>query len=99
MNLNNLAETLKESKNKREELEKMRENWISSISHDVKTPLSSIKGYAEIMKDPKYTFSSDEILEYSKIIYDKSFYIQELVEDLNFTYKLKTKLCPWKKKI
>lgn len=97
MNLNNLAETLKESKNKREELEKMRENWISSISHDVKTPLSSIKGYAEIMKDPKYTFSSDEILEYSKIIYDKSFYIQELVEDLNFTYKLKNKAVPLEK--
>ncbi|UZQ49477.1 sensor histidine kinase [Clostridium kluyveri] len=96
-NLNNLGKTLKENKNKREEMEKVRENWISSISHDVKTPLSSIKGYAEIMKDSDYTFSQDEILDYSKIIYDKSSYIQGLVEDLNFTYKLKNRTIPLKK--
>lgn len=96
-NLNNLRKTLKESKEKREELEKMRDTWISSISHDVKTPLSSVKGYAEIMKDPDYTFSEDEIHEYSEIIYNKSSYIQSLVEDLNLTYKLKSKAFPLKK--
>lgn len=93
-NLNNLSETLKENKNKREELEKMREVWISSISHDVKTPLSSIKGYAEIMRDPDYSFSTEEIHEYSDIIYNKSLYIQTLIEDLNLTYKLKNKVVP-----
>ncbi|MCH5138967.1 HAMP domain-containing histidine kinase [Clostridiaceae bacterium UIB06] len=95
-NLNALSETLNENKNKREELEKMREIWISSISHDVKTPLSSIKGYAEIMKDPDYSFSTEEILEYSDIIYNKSLYIQTLIEDLNLTYKLKNKAVPLK---
>ncbi|ADK14445.1 Alkaline phosphatase synthesis sensor protein PhoR [Clostridium ljungdahlii DSM 13528] len=96
-NLNNLSKTLKENKTKRDELEKMRNTWISSISHDVKTPLSSIKGYAEIMKDPDYTFSENEIHEYSEIIYNKSSYIQSLVEDLNLTYKLKNKAVPLKK--
>lgn len=97
VNLNNLSETLKENKNKREELEKMREVWISSISHDVKTPLSSIKGYSELMKDPDYSFSTDEVHEYSDIIYNKSSYIQTLIEDLNLTYKLKNKVVPLKK--
>lgn len=93
-NLNALSQTLKENKNKREDLEKMRDIWISSISHDVKTPLSSIKGYAEIMKDPDYSFSTEEIREYSDIIYNKSLYIQTLIEDLNLTYKLKNKVVP-----
>lgn len=96
-NLNNLSKTLKENKAKREDLEKMRELWISSISHDIKTPLSSIKGYSEIMKDPDYIFSNDEIVEYSQIIYNKSSYIQTLIEDLNFTYKLKNKVIPLKR--
>ncbi|WP_411681537.1 sensor histidine kinase [Clostridium thailandense] len=91
-NLNKLGKTLKENKTKRDELEKMRDTWISSISHDVKTPLSSIKGYAELMKDSDYSFSSEEIQEYSDIIYSKSSYIQTLVEDLNLTYKLKNKV-------
>lgn len=96
-NLNNLSKTLKENKAKREEIEKMRELWISSISHDIKTPLSSIKGYSEIMKDTDYIFSNDEIVEYSEIIYNKSSYIQTLIEDLNFTYKLKNKVIPLKR--
>ncbi|WP_029163482.1 sensor histidine kinase [Clostridium scatologenes] len=96
-NLNNLSKTLKENKEKREEIEKMRELWISSISHDIKTPLSSIKGYSEIMKDSDYIFSNDEIVEYSEIIYSKSLYIQTLIEDLNFTYKLKNKVIPLKR--
>lgn len=97
-NLNNLGKTLGENRKRREELEKMRATWISSISHDLKTPLSSIKGYAEIMKDPDYAFSKEEIQQYSEIIYNKSSYIQSLIEDLNLTYKLKNKAVPLKKK-
>ncbi len=96
-NLNNLGRTLRENRKKREELDKMRDTWISSISHDLKTPLSSIKGYAEIMKDPDYTFSKDEIQQYSEIIYNKSTYIQSLIQDLNLTYKFKNKAVPLKK--
>lgn len=88
-NLNKLNRTLNENKIKRIQLDNMRDNWISSISHDVKTPLSSIKGYAEIMKDTDYNFSDEEIKEYSNIIWEKASYIQVLVEDLNFTYKIK----------
>ncbi len=76
----------------RKELDKMRDNWITSISHDVKTPLSSIKGYSEIMKKPDYSFSPSEVKEYSSIIWKKASYIQALIEELNLTYKLKNKL-------
>lgn len=97
-NLNNLGITLRENKNKRDELDKMRDTWISSISHDIKTPLSSIKGYSELMKDNEYSFSKEEILDYSNIIYDKALYIESLISDLNLTYKIKSKAFPLNKK-
>lgn len=97
-NINNLGVTLMENKHKRDELDKMRDTWISSISHDIKTPLSSIKGYSELMKDTDYEFSRDEILDYSNIIYDKALYIESLIGDLNLTYKIKNKAFPLNKK-
>ncbi|SHJ37964.1 Signal transduction histidine kinase [Clostridium cavendishii DSM 21758] len=87
--LDNLRDTLKENKEKKELLDKSREKWISYVSHDMKTPLSSIKGFAELLKDDNYSFSQDEIKEYSNIMYDKANYMEDLINDLNFSYKLK----------
>lgn len=67
----------------------MREEWISHISHDIKTPLSSIQGYAEIMKDPNYPLSDQDIKHYASIIENKSLYIKDVMEDLNLTTRLK----------
>lgn len=67
----------------------MREEWISHISHDIKTPLSSIQGYAEIMKDPNYSLSEQDIRHYADIIENKSLYIKDVMEDLNLTTRLK----------
>ena len=50
----------------------MREEWISHISHDIKTPLASIQGYAEIIKDPNYHLTVEQIREYARIIESKS---------------------------
>ncbi|MGY3839550.1 sensor histidine kinase, partial [Bacillus atrophaeus] len=63
--------------------------WISNISHDIKTPLASIQGYAEIIKDKDYDLSLDVIRDYAQIIESKSLYIKEVMEDLNLTTRLK----------
>jgi signal transduction histidine kinase len=86
--LNNLSDRLKNNEMERKKVEQMREDWIANISHDIKTPLSSIKGYAEVLEED-YDFSSDEIKEYASIINKKADYIKELVDDLNLTMKLK----------
>lgn len=87
--LNNLSDRLQENKRHRKKLDNMREEWISNISHDIKTPLASIQGYAEIIKDEDYDFTKEEIGEYAEIIENKSKYIKELVEDLNISTRLK----------
>jgi len=88
-NLNNLSDTLKSNKSERKKLDKMRDEWIANISHDIKTPLASIKGYGEMLSDDDYEFTSEEIKSYADIIHRKSNYIKELVDDLNLTAKLK----------
>ncbi len=67
----------------------MREEWISNISHDLKTPLSSIKGYAEILANEDYKISEDEIINYSNIILNKTDYMEEMIEELRLNEKLK----------
>ncbi|MGY8610664.1 ATP-binding protein [Bacillus altitudinis] len=88
-NVNHLSEKLASSQKEKDKLEQMREEWISHISHDIKTPLSSIQGYAEIMKDPNYPLSEQDIRHYADIIENKSLYIKDVMEDLNLTTRLK----------
>ena len=90
-NLNHLSNQLKANENERKKLDLMKEEWIANISHDMKTPLSSIQGYAEMIKDPDYDFTLDEIREYAEIIETKSLYIKEVIEDLNLSTRLKNK--------
>ena len=90
-NVNYLSNQLSVSEKERKKLEGMREDWIANISHDIKTPLSSIQGYAELIKDPDYHFSLEDIREYAEIIEQKSLYIKEVMEDLNLTTRLKNK--------
>lgn len=86
--LNNLADTLKSNERERKKIESMRNEWIANISHDIKTPLASIKGYAELMSSG-YDIEVDEVSQYAEIIDSKANYIKELVDDLNLTMKLK----------
>lgn len=86
--LNNLANKLKENEVERKKIEVMRNEWISNITHDIKTPLSSIKGYAELLESYS-DFTDDEIKQYGFVINQKSEYIKELVDDLNLTVYLK----------
>ncbi|GMQ58163.1 HAMP domain-containing sensor histidine kinase [Vallitalea sediminicola] len=91
-NLNDLSNILKSNRKERKKLNKMRDEWIANISHDIKTPLASIKGYAEILSDDDYDFSKEEVKSYAAIIDDKSNYIRKLVDDLNLTTKLKNNI-------
>ncbi|WP_419725602.1 sensor histidine kinase [Terrisporobacter petrolearius] len=86
--LNTLSDKLNENELERKKIDKMKEDWIANISHDIKTPLSSIKGYAEFLEED-YNFSNEDIKSYAGIINNKAEYIKELVDDLNLNIKLK----------
>lgn len=97
-NINMLADTLRINEDERKENEELREEWLTNITHDIKTPLASIQGYAEIINDKDYEIAEDELQEYTEIIYNKSKYIKDLVDDLNLSTRLKNNTIALNKK-
>ena len=61
MAMENLVQDLKQSDEERRRLEATREEWMTGISHDLKTPLSTIKGYSELLSMPQYQWEKNEI--------------------------------------
>src|SRR5690606_5229764 len=94
-NLDELASTLESNERERNKLEKMREEWVTNITHDIKTPLASIRGYSEVIQE--YELDDAEKARYMEIILNKADYIESLIDDLNLTYKLKSSSLPVKK--
>ncbi|CEH27892.1 hypothetical protein AM501_01890 [Aneurinibacillus migulanus] len=96
--LNQLADALQTSAVQRARMEKMRDEWVTNLSHDIKTPLASIQGYGEVLADPEYDITVDERRKYAEIIVDKTRYMESLLDDLRLTYQLKNHLLPLNKK-
>ena len=87
--LNTLSSQLETSHQERALAEVTREEWISNLSHDIKTPLTSIIGYGELLGDPEYLLSAEEREKYRTIILEKGTYIENLLNDLNLAMRLK----------
>ena len=69
-----------------------RANWISGVSHDIRTPLSMIMGYAgRIAADGT---ASGRIREQAEIVRKQSIKIKELVQDLNLVSQLEYEMQP-----
>lgn len=92
--LNTLNMEIRSSDEARAKNEKLREEWIANITHDLKTPLSPIKGYAELISANDYKTGSDKIREYGNIILKNAAYAEELINDLKLTYQLKNEMLP-----
>lgn len=93
VSLNLLDEQIKESDSLREETEEMRRTWIATITHDLKAPLSPIKGYAELL----YCNSENnkaEYKRYAEIMLKNASYMETLIDDLKLTYQLESGMYP-----
>ena len=86
-NLDGALQDLKEKNKKLEEdiekernLEIMRKDFVDSVSHELKTPIGIIEGYAEGLKDG--IVSGDNALEYLETIIDESKKMSILVTNM-----------------
>ncbi len=69
-----------------------RANWISGVSHDIRTPLSMIMGYSgRIAGD---TAANDRIRTQAETIKHQSMKIKDLVQDLNLVSQLEYDMQP-----
>lgn len=76
-----LRETLEEQKKKELEMQKDKQTFLLSISHDIKTPLSAIKLYAKSLSKGLYKDKEKQI-EVAENINDKADEIESYVAEL-----------------
>ena len=72
---------LKESEEEKEQNEKKSKELVSNISHDLKTPITSIKGYVEGIMDG-VADTPEKIDKYIKTIYNKANDMDKLINEL-----------------
>lgn len=79
--LNEKNRRLKEDIDREKKLEKMRREFVSSVSHELKTPLFLIQGYAEALKE---NIAEDEQKRnfYLDVIIEETQKMDKLVKDL-----------------
>ncbi|PRS10540.1 PAS domain-containing sensor histidine kinase [Bacillus atrophaeus] len=79
-------------------LEQMRKDFVANVSHELKTPITSIKGFTETLLDGALD-DREALLEFLSIILKESERLQSLVQDLldlskieqqNFTLSVET---------
>ncbi len=79
-NINNMKIGLKESIDSEVKSERMKTELITNVSHDLKTPLTSIITYVDLIKNEDLT--KEERMDYIKILERKSERLKILIEDL-----------------
>ena len=77
-----LNEMLGESETRLKELNASMDKFFSIISHDLRSPFTSIIGFAEVLLEDIDTLDKDEIQEFTGSIYKSSKNIQNLLENL-----------------
>lgn len=79
-NINSIKEGYKEALDEGVKNERLKTELISNVSHDLKTPLTSIINYVNILKNEEITDQERE--EYLSILEKKSLKLKFLIEDL-----------------
>lgn len=64
----------------------VRENWLAGVSHDIRTPLASILGYAGQIEAEKTL--PPEVTQKASIIRNQAIRLRELISDLNLSSRL-----------
>lgn len=65
-----------------ERLERMRSDFIANVSHELKTPLTVVSGFAEMLADDPAAYSAEELSRYLQLINEQSVRMRRLIEDL-----------------
>ena len=87
--INDLASTLDDATEKLSKVNELRKDLVANVSHDIKTPLTMIKAYAEMIKD----ISGDDPKkrnEHLDVILQETEYLNKLVTDMSELSKLQS---------
>ncbi|WP_416384892.1 phosphate regulon sensor histidine kinase PhoR [Uliginosibacterium silvisoli] len=65
-----------------EKLENMRRDFVANVSHELKTPLTVVSGFVEMLHDGLEDFSADDARRYLNLASEQAVRMQRLIEDL-----------------
>ncbi|MGA8941133.1 MAG: phosphate regulon sensor histidine kinase PhoR, partial [Thermoactinomyces sp.] len=76
-------------------LEQLRKDFVANVSHELKTPITSIRGFAETLLDGAME-DADTSREFLRIIHEESLRLQRLIGDLLDLTQIESKQTPLK---
>ncbi|MCI2047599.1 MAG: HAMP domain-containing histidine kinase [Faecalibacterium sp.] len=74
--------------------EQAKTEWLANTTHDLKTPLAPLRGYAELLADATAQPDPAQVQKYGQIMLKNALYTQQLVDDLKLTYQLQSGMLP-----
>ncbi|WP_046228372.1 sensor histidine kinase [Paenibacillus dauci] len=80
-NINRMAERLQQKIIQERESESAKMEMITGISHDLRTPLTSIIGYMELLRSHSF-HNEEEQLRFVENAYNKSLHLKKMLDDL-----------------
>ena len=89
-----MRQRLKESEEEKEKYDRENKELISNISHDLKTPITTVKGYVEGIMDG-VADTPEKMDRYIKTIYNKANDMDRLINELTFYSKIDTNRIPY----
>ncbi len=81
-NLNKMVEDIRRLMDKEREAERTKNELITNVAHDLRTPLTSITGYLELLSGKAAPLPPDMQKKYIDIAYSKTKRLEKLIEDL-----------------
>lgn len=82
------TELLRRNEEERAEIERMKREWIAGVTHDLKTPLSYIEGYAAVLTAPEYEWGEEEKRQFIRHIQEKTAQVKQLIRDLGASLQM-----------
>ncbi len=79
---NSMADKIEENIDQLKSLDRLKQDLIANVSHDLRTPLAILRGYAETLSMKKSTVSDRELDRYLNTIMDSSTRLSNLVNQL-----------------
>lgn len=79
--INRLVDSTVKAREEERKIEQSKDDLITNMSHDIRTPLTSVIGYLTLLKQEELN-DPEKAMKYINIAYDKALQMQRMTEDL-----------------
>lgn len=86
--LDTLTAKLRSTARERARIEAARDEWIAGVTHDLRTPLTAIEGYADVLASD-YEFDPVEVRRQAGVVAEQAGHMDALLDDLNLSFRLR----------